>query len=322
VVASALWDGAGANVGAATFCADPNGCVNQIVSASNSLVGSAANDNVAELVTVLTNGNYVVSSPKWNNGTAADAGASTFCDGAGGCTGAVSTANSLVGTTMGDNVGLGGAALTSGNYVVRSPNWDGAFVNVGAATFCSGTGGCAGTTVSAANSLVGSQENDNVALGGIFSLSNGDYVVRSGNWDNSAVVNTGAMTYGSGNGDTVGEITSSNSVLGTTAAGGSSMNFAFDPTNNQLVVGRPADNLVTLFRLPTIRVTSITKTGNSVVLQGTGVPNAVHKIQARSSLTQPFDPTPIGSTTANPNGNFSFTDSTNLPQRFYRVGYP
>jgi hypothetical protein len=56
------------------------------------------------------------------------------------------------------------------------------------------------------------------------------------------------VTWESGIIAAVGSITSSNSVLGTSEGGGSSMVFAYDYVNEQLVVGRPADNIVTLFR--------------------------------------------------------------------------
>ena len=74
---------------------------------ANSLVGSTANDNVGSVdtgygpyggVTALSNGNYVVSSPDWTNGAAADAGAVTWGSGTAGVSGAVSATNSLVGT--------------------------------------------------------------------------------------------------------------------------------------------------------------------------------------------------------------------------------
>jgi hypothetical protein len=49
--------------------------------------------------------------------------------------GVVSSSNSLVGSTAGDNVG-GVAALTNGSYVVFSSNWDaGTITNVGAVTW-------------------------------------------------------------------------------------------------------------------------------------------------------------------------------------------
>ena len=56
-------------------------------------------------VTALTNGNYVVRSPHWWNGSVYFAGAVTWGNGAGGTTGVVSAANSLVGSTANDQVG-------------------------------------------------------------------------------------------------------------------------------------------------------------------------------------------------------------------------
>ncbi len=70
-------------------------------------------------------------------------------------------------------------------------------------------------------------------------------------WDNGAIVDAGAVTWGDGTAGTTGPITADNSVLGTAAGGGSSMSWwgGYDNVNHQLVVGRPAENLVTLFRL-------------------------------------------------------------------------
>ena len=52
--------------------------------------------------------------------------------------------------------------------------------------------------VTVANSLVGSTANDQVGSLGVTALNNGNYVVRSPNWDNGTVVNAGAVTWGSG----------------------------------------------------------------------------------------------------------------------------
>ena len=54
-------------------------------------------------MTALTNGNYVVSSPAWDDERrAVNAGAVTWGNGTTGTTGAVSTANSLVGSSTDD----------------------------------------------------------------------------------------------------------------------------------------------------------------------------------------------------------------------------
>ncbi|WP_206741993.1 hypothetical protein, partial [Hyphomonas beringensis] len=60
-------------------------------------VGSTANDQVGGgVVTALTNGNYVVASAGWANGSEARAGAVTWGNGDGGTFGAVDDTNSLV----------------------------------------------------------------------------------------------------------------------------------------------------------------------------------------------------------------------------------
>src|SRR5262249_14670155 len=117
VVLSIDWNG---NRGAATWGSATAG-VGGVVSAATSLVGSSANDFVGGGVTALTNGNYVVGSPGWNGRR----GAATWGSGTAGVSGAVSAANSLVGSSANDFVGGGVTALTNGNYVVRSPAWNG-----------------------------------------------------------------------------------------------------------------------------------------------------------------------------------------------------
>src|SRR5208282_5967677 len=182
-------NGAAASAGAVTWGSGTAG-VSGAVSATNSLVGSTANDQVGGVlgvgVTALSNGNYVVSSPNWNNGAAASAGAVTWGSGTVGVRGPVSATNSLVGSTANDGVGTIVTALSNGNYVVSSPNWNnGAAAYAGAATWGSGTAGVSGP-VSATNSLVGSTANDLVGNGRVTALSNGNYVVSSPYWNNGA----------------------------------------------------------------------------------------------------------------------------------------
>ena len=111
VVSSPNWtNGAAAGAGAVTWGSGTAG-VSGAVSATNSLVGSTASDYVgSDGVTALSNGNYVVSSPDWTNGAAADAGAVTWGSGTAGVSGPVSATNSLVGSTANDSVGGSAAA--------------------------------------------------------------------------------------------------------------------------------------------------------------------------------------------------------------------
>jgi hypothetical protein len=249
VVRSPHWhNGAIANAGAVTWGSGTSGIVGA-VSTANSLVGSTASDQVgSDGVTALSNGNYLVRSPLWDNAAFVNAGAVTWGNGLSGVSGAVSAANSLVGTKASDQVGSGVTALSNGNYVVSSPVWDNA---AGAVTWGNGLSGVAGA-VSAANSLVGSKASDYVGSGDITALSNGNYVVISPLWDNGASVDAGAVSWGFGAGVTVGPLSASNSVRGLAAGGGAVMVFQYDAFNRQLVVGRPADNFVTLFKLPTV----------------------------------------------------------------------
>ena len=70
-------------------------------------------------------------------------------------TGPVSTANSIVGATVNDNIGSSVVALSNGNYVLVSSLADIAGItDAGAITWCSGVAGTIGF-VNAANSLVG-----------------------------------------------------------------------------------------------------------------------------------------------------------------------
>jgi hypothetical protein len=181
----------------------------------SALRGSVANDRVGHAgVIVLANGNYVVRSPVWRNET----GAVTFGSSTAGVEGEVSAANSLVGGKPSDAVGnVGIAVLANGNYLVRSPFWDnGAASDAGAVTFGSGTSGTRGV-VSALNSLVGSKTNDVIGQRTVGTLPNGNYVVGSPAWDNGAVVDAGAATFGSGSTGIFGVVSAGNSLVGVAA---------------------------------------------------------------------------------------------------------
>jgi hypothetical protein len=263
VVGSPLWaNGSALGAGAATFGSGTTG-ISGAISATNSLVGSSAGDRVGDAFSViaLDNGNYVVRSRLWDHGAAVDAGAVTFGSGTSGISGEISPTNSLVGGTSGDRVGEGVTALSTGNYVVRSPGWrNSAAAAVGAATWGSGTTGIRGL-VNTSNSLIGNVAGDVVSSAGVTALGNGSFVVRSDLWDNGAIVDAGAVTLALVDGSVVGAITSTHSVLGTVATQGASHSFGYDVARNQLAVGQPASNRVVLHR--TGIATSISIVGDS-----------------------------------------------------------
>jgi hypothetical protein len=220
----------GNGVGTVTWV-NGSGVTTGVVSAANSLVGSTADDQVggglwSSGVIALTDGNYVVSSPWWDNGDTTDAGAVTWGNGTNGTTGVVSAANSLVGSSADDQVGStfwdgGVITLADGNYVVSVPQWDnGGVVDAGAVTWGDGASGTTGP-VSAANSLVGSTLGDLVGGGsffgaaGVTALTNGNYVVNSPDW--SSVTGVGAVTWGDGTSGTAGAVSAANSLVNTSA---------------------------------------------------------------------------------------------------------
>jgi filamentous hemagglutinin family protein len=216
VVGSTEWDNNGiADAGAATW-GDGSTGVRGVVSGDNSLVGSSNADRVGSPgITALSNGNYVVLSNQWDNGGVANAGAATWGNGSTGVRGALTSSNSLVGSTQDDLVGIGVTALSNGNYVVASSLWNnGSTLRVGAMTFGSGETGVSGA-VSASNSLVGSRNDDRVGLRPAVELSNGNYVIASDQWDNRSAIDAGAVTWGSGTTGVSGPISEGNSLVGT-----------------------------------------------------------------------------------------------------------
>ena len=162
-------------------------------------------------------------------------------------TGSVSAANSLIGSSDGDEVGNPGVfPLANGNYVVSSINWNGTAPTAGAATWGNGLHGVSGA-VSAANSLVGSSDNDMLGFDRIVPLSNSNYLVVSFVWDNGAIVDAGAVTEGRANGGTVGALSTANSVLGMTQSDGTLLSYDYDATHDLVAVGQPLSNVVSLF---------------------------------------------------------------------------
>jgi hypothetical protein len=234
VVGSMHWHNSGnANAGAATW-RNGGSTSSGVVSPGNSLVGSSAADQVGQLITALTNGNYVVTSGTWNS----NVGAATWGNGSTGITGTISEVNSLVGTTGTNVADQGALALSNGNYVVRSTGWqlNNATPHLGATTWCNGSTGTSGI-VSAANSLVGTTSNDNVGSEGVTALSNGNYVVASANWDFVGTApDAGAVTWGRGQGGIAGQVAYGNSLVGGDVNDHVGRNFVEAVANGNYVV--------------------------------------------------------------------------------------
>ncbi len=262
VVSSAFWDNAAiANVGAVTW-GDGRRGTRGVVSAANSLVGSKMNDSVGSYFIVpLSNGHFVAGSPNWDNGSAVNAGAATWCNGNGGTVGPVTPSNSIVGSHTGDSVGQYCIPLVNSHYVLINTSWSNdATPSVGAITWGNGSGGSQGV-ISVENSLIGETANDSLGQGAFQPLEDGNYAILSPDWDNGIVMNGGAATLGAGTSGLCGYITIANSVIGYAPGSGSSFTYGYDAKRQQLIVGRPAEGMVSILRAT--RTISLAKSGTS-----------------------------------------------------------
>jgi len=214
VIFSPVWgNGAGTWVGSVTWVNGKSG-LSGIVSAANSLVGNLQNDQLgSEGGKVVGDSNYVVMSRnvQWPSG---GLGASTWCSGSAGLVGAVSAANSLIGSQTNETAGgysaSGLKVLPNGNYLVFTTNRTG-----GAVTWAAGNVGVRGVA-SSANSLTGNGWTSAVpgSGDGVTVLANGNFVVVSAGWDNGTWTDAGAVTWGSSEHGISGEISPANSLVG------------------------------------------------------------------------------------------------------------
>jgi len=218
VVMSANWNN---GRGAVTWGDGQSGVAGE-VSTADSFAGGTPGDNVGASVVALANGNYVVASPNWTNGTTTDAGAVTWADGSKPLIGTITAADSLVGTSSNDAVGTRGVtALSSGNYVVDSSSWHGFR---GAVTWSNGSKGVTGA-VSAGDSFVGATTDDALGSGGVTPLADGNYVINSSDFRTDTMEFLGAATWVNEFGSRSGtiSISSSNSFVGAMSGDGLGM---------------------------------------------------------------------------------------------------
>ena len=250
-------------VGAVTWCNGSTGLTGA-VSVTNSLVGSQYSDNIGDGgITGLPNGNYVVGSPSWQNGTAQSAGAATWGNGITGTVGVVSTANSLVGSYFNSQVGNGIVAiLPNSNYVLSSSAWgDATNSYLGAVTLCNGSSSTVGV-ISDANSLIGSHSHDKVGRW-LTVLPDSSYLVVSPFWDNGILNGVGAVTWGNGTTGITGKVSTSNSLVGTNSGDQIGYNRVVALKNGGYVINSPYWNKGSLSS-----VGAITKISSSGTITG------------------------------------------------------
>jgi hypothetical protein len=261
VVCSPSWNN---GKGAATWCNGSNGTTVGQITAANSLVGVTSDPNSFTptgdhignngVLALTVSGNYVIRSTMFDS----QKGAVTWGSFSGGIVGTVSSANSLVGSVSGIPFSGGGDSvgnnfvveLTNGNYMVGSSQCNLGGTQRGAVTWGNGATGTSGV-VSAANSIVGTSDNDNIGNSQPVLLANGNFVLASNNWHNGGISNAGAATWINGtNGQSMtgfGAITSANSVCGTIPGDGSisivKLKTTANSNNNYLVVTSNWTNL-------------------------------------------------------------------------------
>jgi hypothetical protein len=139
-----------------------------VFSGDHALTGSTEGDRVGYAF-ALTDGNYVVSSPGWNDGTRYEVGAVTWADGTRETSATVSAANSLIGSHEFDRIGgceeIAACpritALPNGAFAVSSPEWDASDfdADVGSVVLSAGHAPLTGV-LSASSALTGSSTKE------------------------------------------------------------------------------------------------------------------------------------------------------------------
>ncbi len=223
VVISPYWSSPTVNRVGAVSVGDGEGGLVGPVSAANSLVGGQPSDLIGYGgVTVLANGNLAVLSPRWSRDDAFWAGAVTWMAAAEPVVGPVSIANSLVGSSFQDGLGMRLFALANGNLVVAAPAWDHRDIaDIGAIIWIDGSSGLTGA-ISPANSLIGTNTGDfpiNTFWGSpvVWPLANGNYVVNAKGWD-GVLVDRGAVVWADGRRGITGVLSADIALIGTRTA--------------------------------------------------------------------------------------------------------
>jgi Repeat of unknown function (DUF5650) len=235
------------NTGAATWLSstDHTGAID----ASNSLVGTASGDKFgSDGVTQLSNGRLLIVSST----AMAGKGAVTVARASAQPVGVISASDSLVGGPQYVEVGNGGVVvLPNGNYVVSSLGFlptSGDPTGVGGVTWGSSLGILGAMSLS--NSFVDDQATVGLSramgFGGVFATNDSHYVVVSPYWHSGS--DYGAITILPGDAPSSGGISIDNSVVGSGIANGIDvvMPYAYDAASQNLIVGRPGHNFVTI----------------------------------------------------------------------------
>lgn len=234
VIASRSWANAGAVRAGAVTWVDGTGSSSGVVGPGNSMIGTQQDDGVGSIIVALSNGNYVVGAPNWNNPSAVAVGAARWGNGQVSTIGPLSSANAVVGTVAGDLANLQIETLPSGNYLLRAGTWDnGLATDAGAAVWGNGQTGTTGI-VSAAIALVGTTSGDQIGTAYKL-LTNGNLLVGSGSWTNGSIAGAGLLAFMNGSTGGTGVVSGSNAIIGTSTNDGVGL-FSVALTNGNYLV--------------------------------------------------------------------------------------
>lgn len=267
VVTSPMWDaGAIVNVGAVTWGSATTG-ISGAVSSTNSIIGSQANDQVGQRFFPLSNGNYVIGSYNFDNGTISNAGALTWLSGTAATSGIVSSSNSVVGTTSDSRVGYGSEynssfpvddykpflQVSNDKYVAKDYFWsDEPSIMLGATGLYSTTGATTGT-IQSGNAMVGNSQYQIHGYDYYYkdvAASNGLFLLFNENYSSPTKSNNGSVTLGDANGTLTGFVNKCNSFVGANTGHGPHFERVFNSTHNYFLVSNQFTKRVAVMRSP------------------------------------------------------------------------
>lgn len=236
-------NGSVVNAGAVTWCSGISATTGTI-SSGNSLLGSTTSDNIGDGLLssgsfYLPNGKFILLSQSWDNGVIANAGALTMLETSLPTTGSISSANSLVGNLA--NKYFLFHYIDANKAFIISPLWNnGAVLNAGAIKLIDISAGLTGIfSASSADALLGKSSFDFNNYS-IKPLINGNYVLSFPYYSNGAYINAGAVTFVNPTMGISGEISNTNSCVGTSV--NEFMGAAALPNGNYIIVSPNADN--------------------------------------------------------------------------------
>jgi filamentous hemagglutinin family protein len=190
-----------------------------VVGVNNSIYGTQADDAVGGSFLTFGGGVYrldantfAISSPDWSSASVGNVGALTFGTVSGWAAGAVTTSNSLHGTSTGDRIGSDGLydvpSAAPGTFALASSRWN---TDAGAVTFFDVANLPTGQAVSGSNSVIGQQTGDVIGSNGVVDVGGANALILSPNWDGGR----GAATLVNANlAKSGGVVTATNSFTG------------------------------------------------------------------------------------------------------------